>query len=98
MASLRPYKEILFGLVIIVLLFIAYSLYFGGEEEGALTTTGSQNAASAAEREIVSLLRQLEAVELDATLFNDPVFRQLQDFSRTIDPQPIGRNNPFAPF
>ena len=42
-------------------------------------------------------LTDLQSVSLDAPIFKNPAFITLQDFSRQIVPEPIGRHDPFAP-
>lgn len=39
----------------------------------------------------------LEAVELNTRLFDDPLFRNLEDYSSPLVEPPQGRDNPFAP-
>ena len=58
------------------------------------TTTGSKNAAG---QVLVSTLLALRAVKLDGTIFSDPSFMSLKDLSIEIVPEPVGRENPFAP-
>lgn len=48
-------------------------------------------------QEVVDILRQLDAVKLDGTIFSEPAFVSLKDFSTQIVPEPVGRQNPFAP-
>ncbi len=49
------------------------------------------------EREIIQELRKLQSITFDDSLYEDPSFQQLVDFSRPIESQPVGRDNPFAP-
>ena len=37
------------------------------------------------------------SIESSVTVFNLPAFKNLQDFSTTIPPEPVGRKNPFLP-
>ncbi len=72
----------------------------GAQPEGLLTTetvdTGSPSADSE-DRELVETLLTLRSITLSGTIFNDPAFKALQDFGTTIIPEPVGRQNPFAP-
>lgn len=54
-------------------------------------------AIGASEQEILSLLRRLKSISLQTELFESNAFRSLEDFGVTLEPQPIGRSNPFAP-
>lgn len=69
------------------------------------TGTGGQTAATSdlirqseqTERKIAAELLQLRNIKLDSSLFTSPEYTSLQDFSRPIKAQPVGRPNPFAP-
>ena len=52
---------------------------------------------SQTEREIISLLNDLKGIELSGEIFNSPMFNGLTDFGVVLTPEPIGRDNPFAP-
>ena len=49
------------------------------------------------ERELLNELLQLREIRLDDNIFTNDTFVSLVDFSRPIQAQPIGRDNPFAP-
>lgn len=76
---------------------IAVGLWYG------LSPSSSSDALLVADQtggpgqEVVDTLRQLDAVKLDGTLFSNPTFSSLRDFSTQIIPEPVGRPNPFAP-
>ena len=89
------------GLGVAVLVAGVYFFFLRPEESGpALSTSSGGQALSdsaQADREFLVLLQQLEAINLDGSLFNDPVFDSLQDFRIEPAPQPVGRANPFSP-
>jgi len=92
-------KKIITG-VVIVLLFAAYSALSpsGAEPQGTLVARSAQVSANfQAGKEILALLVDLKSIRLDGSLFADPVFQSLEDFSIPIEPEPRGRTNPFAP-
>jgi uncharacterized membrane protein AbrB (regulator of aidB expression) len=60
------------------------------------TVSGSPSAESS-DQELVATLLALRAVTLSGTIFQDPAFTALADFSTAIVPEPVGRDNPFAP-
>jgi len=60
------------------------------------TSTGSPTQDSADQQLVASLLA-LKSVTLSGTIFQDPAFLALKDFSTTIVAEPVGRANPFAP-
>ena len=59
-----------------------------------LTTTGATDQTS---QELVTILSTLRAIKLDGAIFSEPAFSSLKDFSTQINPEPVGRPNPFAP-
>lgn len=83
-------------LVVIVVFGTGWYALSGGTPSPSLTTT-SVAGSSPADRNLVSTLLALRSVKLDATIFSDPAFVNLRDFSTQIVPEPVGRANPFAP-
>jgi len=47
--------------------------------------------------EVLVALNQLRTLKLDGSVFQDKVFLSLQDFSKPLIPEPVGRINPFSP-
>jgi hypothetical protein len=87
-------------IVVIVALLVAVGVWIGlsssGSSTGSLlsTETVSDNGP---DQDLVATLLALRAVKLDGSIFSDPGFQNLKDFSTQIVPEPIGRPNPFAP-
>jgi len=100
MGMFKKYKNIILVLVLAVLVFVGYRMIFGSPSTSSQTLQ-SQGAVSAevavAQQELLSTLLTLRDIKLQASIFEDPVFRSLEDFSQTLNPKPIGRRNPFAP-
>lgn len=75
-----------------------YTLRGSASPDALLVTenvgTGAPNEA---ERDLVATLLQLRAIGLDGTIFSDPAFQSLVDYGIEIVPEPVGRENPFAP-
>ncbi len=76
------------------------------DSEGLSTSTGTSLPGSPAlldstgatdQGDFVSLLLDLKQISLDTAFLTSSLFSSLQDFSRDIPPQNIGRRNPFAP-
>ena len=99
MLNIIKQNKIIFIVLVVV---IAGFAWFGLSDraiptQGLLTTeTGGQNM-SVADQEIVRLLLDMRSIRLDGSLFEDPAFRSLRDFGRSIIAEPVGRRNPFAP-
>lgn len=53
--------------------------------------------SSASANRILSLLNQVESLRIDATLFQNPAYLSLIDYTVDIPETPVGRPNPFAP-
>lgn len=94
-------NKLIFILIIIV---IAGGVWYGLSQTGSsapllVTTTpdGSTVSGQANDQEIIGTLLALRAVTLAGSIFSDPSFMTLQDFGTTIVPEPVGRENPFAP-
>ena len=52
---------------------------------------------SATDKKILETLSSVGEIDIDPQVLNDPAFNSLQDRSRQITEEPIGRANPFAP-
>jgi len=83
-------------LVLILLIAAAWWGFTQNSSPGAGVLI-STVATSSQDAQIVSVLLQLQAVQLNGTVLTDPGFLSLQDFTTQIVSEPIGRPNPFAP-
>ncbi|MFQ5540902.1 MAG: hypothetical protein ACE5F4_01510 [Candidatus Paceibacteria bacterium] len=93
----KRYKNLITIGVVILIAFVAYSMFFTAAPRSALTTSNVSATQSAVEQELLSLLLELRDIELDPALFSDERFQSLQDFNQEIVAEPVGRTNPFAP-
>ncbi len=87
--------------LVVIALLVAGGVWYGMSSTPAvpdLTSTPAAAGASSADQGIVPTLLTLRAVKLDGTIFSNPTFTQLRDFSTDIITEPVGRTNPFAPF
>ena len=82
------------GIAGALVLVLGYYLWSGAGSSALLTTTEGTSPLS---QEILTTLGQLHTIKLDSSVFTDPVFVSLNDFSAVIPPQNAGRRNPFAP-
>ncbi len=92
-------------LIIILAIVVAILAWWGLSGLGGapsspslLSTQGGDKALTPADQNLVATLLQLRAVKLDGTIFSEPAFAALKDFSTPIVPEPVGRQNPFEPF
>jgi hypothetical protein len=98
---------------VFVLAYIFFLKPKGGEEPSLVTEpnpsaspsgtipvsgTSTQNGASLAAGEFLTLLLNVKNIRLEDAIFSDPAFQNLRDSSITLEPDGNeGRPNPFAP-
>lgn len=95
MSFISQHKLIIAIAVIVIVGGVWYGLSGNSTSSPALIT--QTPVAGSADQDLVSTLLALRSVKLDGTIFSDPTFVQLKDFSTQIIPEPVGRPNPFAP-
>lgn len=95
MASLFHNKLVL-ALGFVLLIVIGWYV-LSGQSSPAPTLVRTSANSNAPGEQLVSTLLTLRAVTLSGTIFSDPVFQSLKDFSTQIVPEPVGRTDPFAP-
>lgn len=61
---------------------------------GSASLPGAGSAELGAKTKVA--LAELNSINFDKTLFNDPIFLTLEDFSVPIIPSPLGREYPFT--
>lgn len=87
-------------ILIIAAFLVAGGVWYGlsgTPTEPTLVTSAPIGTVSTVDQGIVTTLLALRVVKLDGTIFSDPSFMSLKDFSTQIVPEPVGRENPFAP-
>jgi len=94
--------------LVVVGVFVAGYFVFRGDQEVVVPSSETVMTAtvdSAAETviigaEIARMVKGLQAlkssVEESATVFRMPAFKNLEDFSVTVNPEPVGRTDPFV--
>lgn len=85
-------------LVIIIIAITAYFLFFSGEPDisGQALLESSQSGELVG-AQVLSLLQQIQSLNIDTTFLNSGVFQSLVDYSVAIPADNVGRSNPFAP-
>jgi hypothetical protein len=97
MQALSRRTLILVGIAVLIAGAAWYGLSNSSTSSSGLVTTPISTVSSPAEQGLIATLLTLRAVKLDGTIFSDPVFMSLKDFSTEIVAEPVGRENPFAP-
>lgn len=93
-------RKIVIAVVIVALLFIAYSYFFVSSPTPNLEVSGvAVSGGSQAGRDFLIALVNLEHINLDigAAILNDQAFARLEDMSVSLPNEKRGRSNPFGP-
>jgi hypothetical protein len=92
-------KNLLIALGLAILLFVGYVVFL--RDDGAPTPPPGMEAFSAQaqmeSQQLLSTLNELKSLDVEGTLFSDPLFLSLRDFRIDLGIEPDGRVNPFAP-
>lgn len=88
----------------ILVVLAAFTVAFGGyymytqNKNSSLSTGGTEVTADILLSTQVFIERRviLDAVRLDISLFEDPVFRSYRSFAQPVADEPYGRTNPFG--
>lgn len=88
-------KKILIAVGILLVVFVAYRMFFASEPEAPLSSE-TVSGLPVEDGDLLSLLLQLKSLTLSDALLADPTFVTLQDFTVELAPEPVGRRNPFA--
>ncbi len=95
-------KSTIIALVVIVAVALLLYFYYKGnpndDSTSSLTVVSaeSQEARASSDR-VLSLLSEIRSLNIKNTLFTNPVYKSLVDYTIAVPDQPIGRINPFAP-
>ncbi len=90
-------QTIILVIVVVVIAFFVYTYFFTGKNDSAVLQTEEISVEAPVNQDLVSLLLELKSITLDESIFSDPAFTGLQDFSQELVPEAVGRVNPFAP-
>ncbi|MFH1956730.1 MAG: hypothetical protein ABIJ28_03730 [Patescibacteria group bacterium] len=97
-------KILILILVVLAAIFVYY-IYSSDKQPApedsnlaVVTSNGSGEKSDERTEKILTMLKLVESVELDTSFFENPLFNSLIDNSVELNPEPVGRNNPFAPF
>lgn len=90
-------KKIIITVVVLIAIFFGYNTFFVSDgPDTLLTSTGATDSTSLLGADIIKAINQIDSLELDRNVFDDPVYRSLVYRGEDINPEPVGRNNPFA--
>lgn len=89
-------KTTIVAVVAIIVLVIVYFYFSGGTTPESVGTLQAQSANVVGSR-VLSLLNQIESLQIKTDLFKSTAYQTLVDYSVEIPELPVGRPNPFAP-
>ena len=96
MKALKKYQNIIIIAVVVIVGFALYTVFSPGKATPILSEQViAEN--SPVDQDLISLLLELKGITLDESLFSESAFVSLQDFSKELVPEAVGRPNPFAP-
>lgn len=87
-------KKNLIKIIVVLILFLSPLFMTIGANDVLVPTGISNNGLVGAD--LLTLLLEVKSIELDSDVFNNEVFVNLKDFSKEIQPQSVGRKNPFS--
>ena len=97
-------KKIIFTLIALGVLFVLYAVFLKPDPTAETLVTGRSATTAVTSQEarllgsqISQALLKIEQIALDRKIFDNPIFTSLEDRSRAIIDEPVGRTNPFAP-
>jgi hypothetical protein len=96
-------KNIIIIVVIIAVLGLGYNFFFNAPAAPALVSTAGVAAVpgqveNPIGQEFLTTLLNIRSIKLDDSIFANPAFLSLSDFTTTLVPEGNeGRSNPFAP-
>ncbi len=98
MELLKENKAIFIIIILIMALLAFYSMSSGnGSTQSLLSNSAPDTNDAVNDRELLQLLTDMRNIHLDGNIFESDAYTSLKDFSRSIVPEPVGREDPFAP-
>jgi hypothetical protein len=93
-------KLIIIIAVIAIIGFVVYAVFIKADPEIDSILSESSTKKDKVEvlgKDILRAINQIQTLNLDKSIFQDPVLNSLIDNSQEISPLPVGRDNPFEP-
>lgn len=91
-------KNIIITISLVTVIVIGITMYFFPSDSSLpVLSVDTKTTNSSEARYIYTILKKMEKVSLDDSIFENNVFKSLKDNTVTFSPQESGRINPFAP-
>ena len=93
------HKTWIWATVIVIAAAIGYFYFYGNSASTPSTLLSSSPTSDSAivGAQVLGLLNQIQSLKIDTSIFTDPGYNTLRDYSVAIPPVNVGRPNPFAP-
>ena len=93
----NTFKNLVVILGLISVGVAGYFMFMQGTDSPFSFEVNSEDIQSMRENSQLFIQRrsQLNSIQLEVTVFDDPYFTSLRSFDRPIEEQPVGRDNPF---
>lgn len=89
-------KTTIIAVIAFIVLAIVYFYFSGGTTPESVNTIEVQSVNAVGSR-VLSLLNQIQSLQIKSDLFKSTAYQTLVDYSVEIPELPVGRPNPFAP-
>lgn len=91
-------KNILVGIICLILFGFAYFFFTGGTEDESLNeqSANDQAALLTKTQSFIERSQILQGISIDTAFFNDTAFTSLRSYSTEVPNQPLGRNDIFG--
>ncbi|HEU5114797.1 MAG TPA: hypothetical protein VFT82_03455 [Candidatus Paceibacterota bacterium] len=91
-------KNLIITIAIIIVIGVAGYYYTTRDRSSdQLLISDFSTSSPAVDNDLLTALRALKQIRLDDSIFKNPVWTSLTDFSKTIPTEVPGRQNPFSP-
>lgn len=91
-------KNLIIAVIIAALIIIGYFVYQSYAAPVDSASLVAVAPTTEATGELAPLLTEVKLLKIDHSIFEDPYFsNSLIDFSIELNPEPVGRDNPFSP-
>ncbi len=93
---LKENKKIIIFVGIILISFIIYFIFKADDAEiDELIQSTEKQEIDILSEEVIQTLDKIKTLKLNDNVFNDPIFLRLKESDVRINPEPVGRDNPF---
>lgn len=82
--------------LLLILGFVAYDYFVVSEGPGGPVAVSAQTNSAATREKLLNAFSRIQSLQIDITVFNNPAFSSLQDFTAKPTNDAVGKPNPFG--